>query len=154
MQESNENEVAISQCDIATLSHGENYTLTIIATDNVGNVGEPTSYTWGTDFEPYLANTSSLCTSNLSPTETGQAQAVDDRSFSVIITYTDQKFPCLAIKTWSAMDTAGNKAILRQYYGGPVVQFPIFVLLFYFRFSPVWILDFRFSPVLIFDSHR
>ena len=116
MQESNENEVAISQCDIATLSHGENYTLTIIATDNVGNVGEPTSYTWGTDFEPYLANTSSLCTSNLSPTETRQAQAVDDRSFSVIITYTDQKFPCLAIKTWSAMDTAGNKAILRQKY--------------------------------------
>ena len=123
-EESNENEVAISQCDIghfytSTLSHGENYTLTIIATDNVGNVGEPTSYTWETDFEPpiigYLANTSSLCTSNLSPTETGQAQAVDDRSFNVIITYTDQKFPCLAIRTWSAMDTAGNKAILRQY---------------------------------------
>ena len=34
------------------------------------------------------------------------------------------------------------------------MQFPIFVLLFYFRFSPVWFLDFRFSPVLIFDSHR
>ena len=41
-----------------------------------------------------------------------------------------------------------------KFYGGPVVQFPIFVLLFYFRFSPVWFLDFRFSPVLIFDSHR
>ena len=102
-----------------SLLHGKQYTLIVTATDEVGNVGQPTGYTWETDFEAPIisgvANTSGSCTSNLSPTDTGQAQAVDDRPSGVTITFYDQRMTCSIARTWRAVDAAGNEGIFVQY---------------------------------------
>ena len=102
-----------------SLSHGKQYTFSVTATDQVGNVGEPVSYTWNTDFEvPTIfgvMNTSAICTTNLAPDQTGHAQAVDDGIFAIPVTFHDQKFACSVSRTWRAQDKAGNIGMLTQY---------------------------------------
>ena len=101
------------------LSHGRYYTLSVTATDEAGNVGEPVSYTWETDFEPPtvfgVANTSALCTGDLSPAETGKAFARDNRDTAPTVSFWDRRMPCSITRTWRAVDEAGNIGTLTQY---------------------------------------
>ena len=113
-----------------TLNHGQTYQLSVVATDGVGNVGEPVSYSWETDFEPPIvfgvANTSTLCTGDLSPAQTGQAEANDNRDLAPTVTFRDQRMPCFTARMWRAVDTAGNTGTLMQYITlqyMPVVSF-------------------------------
>ena len=102
-----------------SLSHRKHYVFSVSATDQVGNIGDPVSYTWETDFEAPLIfgvmNTSILCTSDLSPAQVGQAQAVDDRTSVVGVTFSDQKRMCSIARTWRGTDSAGNVGLLTQY---------------------------------------
>ena len=101
------------------LSHGESFIFTVTATDQVGNIAEPISYTWKTDFEAPIVfgvmNTSIPCTSDLSPTHAGQAQAVDNTSSIVGVTFIDRRMTCSIARTWRATDSAGNVGLLTQY---------------------------------------
>ena len=112
------------------LSHGRYYTLSVTATDEAGNVGEPVSYTWETDFEPPtvfgVVNASTLCTGDLSPVQTGQALARDNRDPAPTISFRDQRMPCSIARTWRAVDSAGNLGTMIQYITleyAPVVNF-------------------------------
>ena len=112
------------------LSHGRYYTLSVTATDEAGNVGEPVSYTWETDFEPPtvfgVVNASTLCTGDLSPVQTGQALARDNRDPAPTISFQDQRMPCSIARTWRAVDSAGNLGTMIQYITleyAPVVNF-------------------------------
>ena len=88
-----------------------NYTLVIVATDQLGNTGERTSYSWETDFEaPVITvpqNLSGLCGST-GPEQIGQAQVSDNRPESVSLTYRDVQTGCSIRRTWTATDRAGN----------------------------------------------
>ena len=101
------------------LSHGRHYLFSVTATDEVGNIGEPVSHSWETDFEaPILfgvMNMSALCTSDLSPTQTGQARAVDNRTSIEEITFSDQMTECSIRRAWRATDSAGNMGFLIQF---------------------------------------
>ena len=123
-EENEDTEVVFSPCNSGhyitpPLSHGKQYTFSVTAIDQVGNVGEPVSHTWETDFEaPTLfgvMNTSALCTGDLSPVHTGEAQAVDDRTSITRITFSDQRMMCSLTRTWRATDSAGNVGFLTQY---------------------------------------
>ena len=102
-----------------SLSHASFYTLLVVATDQAGNVGEPARYTWETDFEAPVvlgvANSSSLCTGDLSPDQTGQPEARDNRDPAPRITFHDRKISCSIARTWMAVDLAGNVGTLTQY---------------------------------------
>ena len=122
--EENDGSAVASPCNMgwyqtSSLSHGKCYILTVTATDEVGNVGEPESYSWKTDFEPpiiiFIKNTSTTCTSDISPVQTGQAQAIDNGTSVVSITYFDHMMPCSIARTWRASDVAGNVGLLTQY---------------------------------------
>ena len=111
-----------SQCNRGTFStpilqHNENYTFSVTATDQVGNKGEPTRYAWITDFEPPhifgITNLSILC-SDTSPEHTGQAQAMDNTSAVVSVTYRDVNLGCSIQRNWVATDEAGNTVHLIQ----------------------------------------
>ena len=119
-----------------TLQHNDRYSFMVTATDEVGNKGEPTRYTWMTDFEaPHIfgiKNLSILC-SDTSPEHTGQAQAIDNTSAVVSIAYKDINFECLIKRSWMATDEAGNIAHLIQNINlkftptvslSPIVSFP------------------------------
>ena len=100
-----------------TLEHNNSYTFSVTATDQVGNKGEPARYEWMTDFDaPHIfgvKNLSILC-SDTNPEHTGEAQAMDNTSAVVSITYRDVKFGCLIKRNWMAMDEASNTAHLIQ----------------------------------------
>ena len=123
-QESNDTEELYFPCNIRrfvtpSLSHGKRYVFSVMATDQVGNIGEPVSHIWETDFvAPMLygvMNVSVLCTGDFSPSKTGQAQAVDDRTAIVGIRFRDQRMMCSITRTWRATDSAGNVGVLAQY---------------------------------------
>ena len=101
------------------LSHGRHYLFSVTATDEAGNIGEPVSHSWETDFEaPILfgvMNISALCTSDLSPTQTGEARAVDNRTSIEEITFSDQNTGCSIRRAWRATDSAGNVGFLIQF---------------------------------------
>ena len=101
----------------STLEHNTNYTFSVTATDQVGNEGEIVSYTWETDFEsPHVfgvQNVSVSC-SDTSPNHTGQAQAIDNRTEMLALTYNDIHLGCFIRRTWTATDKAGNTAVLMQ----------------------------------------
>ena len=94
-----------------------NYMLQVRATDQVGNQGDSVSYTWETDFEAPriigIQNTSVLC-NDTSPTNTGQAWAVDNRPENVLLMYSDAHIGCSVRRTWRATDTADNSVFLVQ----------------------------------------
>ena len=102
-----------------SLSHGKQYTFSVTATDQVGNTGESVSHTWETDFEEPIVfgvmNASTLCTGDLSPASTGQAQAVDNQTAVVGIRFSDRRMSCSIQRTWRATDSAGNVGFLVQY---------------------------------------
>ena len=102
-----------------SLSHGKHYVFSVSATDQVGNIAEPISYTWKTDFEAPIVfgvmNTSIPCTGDLSPSHTGQAQAVDNTTSIVGVTFIDRRMTCSIVRTWRASDSAGNVGLLTQY---------------------------------------
>lgn len=102
-----------------SLVHDQTYTFSVKATDQVGNAGQPVSVTWHTDFEDPtvfgVTNTSAVCTGNISPTTTGQAQAIDNTSAVVAVRYTDNNTGCFIQRTWEAVDSAGNTASVTQY---------------------------------------
>ena len=102
------------------LNHNATNIITIIATDIVGNRGNPVTYVWETDFESpqisNLRNISVLCT-DTNPSHTGQAQATDDRSAFPSVTYSDVQLGCSLERTWMAVDEAGNVAHFVQYIG-------------------------------------
>ena len=102
-----------------SLSHASFYTLLVVGTDQAGNVGEPERYTWETDFEApvvlEVANSSSLCTGDLSPDQTGQPEARDNRDPAPRITFHDRQMSCSIARTWRAVDLAGNVGTLTQY---------------------------------------
>ena len=113
-----------------TLDHNATNTIIITATDQVGNKGEPVSYSWETDFESPIiygiSNVSAPC-NNSNPSYTGEAQAVDDKSRFPSITYSDANFGCILIRTWLATDDAGNNGSLAQYIN---IDFsPVIILL-------------------------
>ena len=123
-EDSDDTGVAIFPCNSGrysspSLSHGKLYRFSVTATDQVGNIGEPVSHTWETDFEaPTLfgvMNTSALCTGDLSPAKTGQAQAEDDRTSITRITFSDRRMSCSITRTWRATDSARNVGFLTQY---------------------------------------
>ena len=93
------------------LSANTNYTLVVVATDQLGNTGERVSYSWETDFEPPVIsisqNSRGLCGST-GPEHTGQAQVSDNRPESVSLTYSDLQTGCAIRRTWTATDGAGN----------------------------------------------
>ena len=101
------------------LSHASFYTLLVVGTDQAGNVGEPERYTWETDFEAPVvlgvANSSSVCTGDLSPDQTGQPEARDNRDPAPRITFHDRRMSCSIARTWRAVDLAGNVGTLTQY---------------------------------------
>ena len=102
----------------STLHHNISYTLSIVATDQIGNTAEPVTYTWRADFViPSLfgvTNTSAPC-GNTSPNYVGHAQATDDIGISFSPTYVDARTGCTLRRTWRAEDNAGNRAELVQY---------------------------------------
>ena len=111
------------------LQHNTNYTLSIVATDQVGNRGKPVTYAWETDFESPtvfgVSNISVPC-NNTNPSHTGQAQATDDNSLFPSITYSDDNLGCSLRRTWLATDEAGNTGSLAQYINlefSPVLTF-------------------------------
>ena len=93
------------------LSPNTNYTLVIVATDQLGNTAEGISYSWETDFEaPDITvsqNLSGSCGST-GPEHVGQAQVSDNRPESVSLTYSDVQTGCSIRRTWMATDRAGN----------------------------------------------
>ena len=100
-----------------SLQHNTNYTLTIVATDQVGNRGKPTAYSWETDFErPIVFGISDISTpcNNTNPVYSGTAQATDDRSMLPLVTYSDVNLGCFLRRTWLATDEAGNTGSLKQ----------------------------------------
>ena len=103
-----------------TLEHNTSYIFSVTATDQVGNKGEAMTYAWETDFEsPHvygIQNVSVLC-SNVSPEHAGQAQATDNRPENLTLTYSDIHLGCSIRRTWTAMDEAGNTALLVQNIG-------------------------------------
>ena len=103
-----------------TLDHNATNTIIIIATDQVGNRGDPVTYVWETDFvSPQIfgvSNLSVVCTNTI-PDYTGRAQAIDDRSAFPSVTYSDVQLGCSLERTWTAMDEAGNIAHYVQYIG-------------------------------------
>ena len=102
----------------STLQHNISYTLSIVATDQVGNTAEPVTYTWSTDFvSPSLfgvTNTSAPC-GNTSPNYVGYAQVTDDIGVSSSPTPFDAQFGCTLRRIWRVEDNAGNRAELVQY---------------------------------------
>ena len=102
-----------------SLSHGKQYTFSVTATDQVGNTGESVSHTWETDFEEPIVfgvmNARTLCTGDLSPASTGQAQAVDNQTAVVGIRFSDRRMSCSIQRTWRATDSAGNVGFLVQH---------------------------------------
>ena len=102
----------------STLQHNNSYTLSIVATDQVGNVAEPVTYTWSTDFVgPRIfgvTNTSVPC-GNTALSYTGRAQVSDDIDVSPLLSYYDVHLGCSLRRTWRAADNAGNVATLIQY---------------------------------------
>ena len=103
-----------------TLDHNATNTIIITATDQVGNRGEPVTYVWETDFvSPRIfgiGNLSVVCTNTI-PDYTGEAQAIDDKSGFLSVTYSDVQLGCSLERTWTAMDEAGNTAHYVQYIG-------------------------------------
>ena len=111
------------------LQHNTNYTLSLVATDQVGNRGEPVTYSWKTDFEGPtifgISNVSVPC-NNTNPSHTGQALATDDNSLFPLITYSDDNLGCSVRRTWLATDEAGNTGSLVQHINlefSPVLTF-------------------------------
>ena len=96
-----------------TLSPNTNYTLLVVATDQLGNTAESISYSWETDFEAPSINISQdsigLC-GFTSPEHIEQAQATDNRPEHVPLTYSDIQTGCSIRRTWTATDSAGNVA--------------------------------------------
>ena len=99
------------------LEHNGNYTILVIATDAVGNKGEAIIYSWETDFENRqvfgIHDLSAQCT-DVSPQQTGQPNATDDRSETVSLTHSDTHLGCSIRRTWTAKDEAGNVAHVMQ----------------------------------------
>ena len=100
-----------------SLQNNNNYTLSIIVMDRIGNRAQSVSYKWETDFvSPVIfgvSNTSVPC-SETSTIITGQAEALDDRSASPSLAYSDQNLGCSIRRTWVAIDDASNRAQLVQ----------------------------------------
>ena len=95
------------------LSPNTNYTLVVIATDQLGNTAEGVSYSWITDFEAPAINISQsvdgLC-GFTDPEHTGEAQTTDNRPEGVSLTFRDVQNGCTIRRTWMATDNAGNIA--------------------------------------------
>ena len=112
----------VSQCDngvyfTPTLQHNGNYTFMVTATDKAGNKGKIVVYNWETDFEsPSITGIQNLSTScdETNPAQTGQAQAVDDRSEVLALIYNDVNMGCSIERYWEARDEAGNTARVLQ----------------------------------------
>ena len=102
-----------------TLMNNHTYFFSVTPIDCVGNIGQPVNYTWTADFEQPnvfgVTNTSILCTEDLSPNTIGQAEAVDDGTGVASLTYTDHSTGCDVVRTWRAVDLAGNVGELVQY---------------------------------------
>ena len=93
------------------LEHNKTYVFVVIPTDDVGNEGDESSFTWETDFEnPQITSISnvSVACANVSPDVTGQPSATDNRPEPVSITFRDSNFGCYIQRTWTATDIAGN----------------------------------------------
>ena len=111
------------------LQHNTNYTLSIVATDQVGNRGEPVTYSWETDFEaPTIFGVSNISVpcNDTNPSDTGQALATDDNSLFPSVTYSDDNLGCSLRRTWLATDEAGNTGSLPQYINlefSPVITY-------------------------------
>ena len=99
------------------LQHSAEYTFIVTATDQVGNRGESTTYTWETDFQSPLIfgvdNTTVQC-SMATPEHTGFARAEDDKSENISVMYGDINLGCSIKRTWTAVDEAGNAGFLVQ----------------------------------------
>ena len=100
-----------------TLLHNVSYTVSVIATDQIGNIASPITYTWETDFvSPVIfgvSNTSAPCT-DTSTNQAGQAQATDDKLAFPSVVFHDFHQGCSIRRTWTATDDAGNSATLDQ----------------------------------------
>ena len=100
-----------------TLQHNVSYTVSVIATDEIGNIASPITYIWETDFvAPVIFgvnDTSALCT-DTSTNQAGQARATDDKSAFPSIVFHDFRQGCSIRRTWTATDDAGNSATLDQ----------------------------------------
>ena len=100
-----------------TLLHNVSYTVSVIATDQIGNIASPITYTWETDFvSPVIFgvnDTSAPCT-DTSTNQAGQAQATDDKSAFPSVVFRDFYQGCSIRRTWTATDDAGNSATLDQ----------------------------------------
>ena len=103
-----------------TLKNNVSYMLSVIATDYVGNRGQPINYQWETDFvKPQIFginDTTALCSDTI-PDYTGRPQVTDDRSVISSLTYYDSNHGCSIKRTWTAIDGAGNSAHLEQQIG-------------------------------------
>jgi len=100
-----------------TLQNNVSYTLSVVAIDTVGNIGQPMNYQWDTDFiKPHIfgVNDTGVPCSNISPDYTGRPQATDDRSVISSLTYYDRQVDCLVKRTWVGRDEAGNTDYLLQ----------------------------------------
>ena len=101
-----------------SLSHGITYTFCIIPYDHVYNIGQTVCYTWETDFENPtvfgVIDTNALCTGDLSPANTGEAQAVDNDTAIASLTFSDSSTGCSLERTWRAVDLAGNVGEVTQ----------------------------------------
>ena len=100
-----------------TLLHNVSYTFSVAAIDQAGNKGKQIPYTWHTDFDDPriggIRNTSTFCNST-DPEYTGQAQAHDDTSNVVSLTFNDIALECSIERHWIATDEAGNTADIIQ----------------------------------------
>ena len=112
------------QCDSGVfttpyLQNNVSYTLSVTATDYVGNKGQPANYQWETDFinpQIYDIDDTSIHCSDTILNNTGQPQASDDRAAIPSLDYSDISLGCSIERIWLATDGAGNVASLVQLY--------------------------------------
>ncbi|XP_068683141.1 uncharacterized protein [Montipora foliosa] len=109
-----------SQCNTKrytenNLQNRKTYVFGVRGTDDVGNQGNPVTYTWKVDLLPptisNMATQSVDCTSDLSPSALGTPSVSDNEGANITLNHQD--IPgggCSFHRKWTAKDQAGNSA--------------------------------------------
>ncbi|KAL9963564.1 hypothetical protein ACROYT_G027084 [Oculina patagonica] len=113
-----------SQCNtkrysVNNLQNGQTYVFGVRGTDDVGNQGNPVTYTWKVDLQPPVISNMAAqtvdCTSDLSPSALGKPSVSDNEGPNIALTHQDiAGGSCSFQRKWTATDQAGNSASKTQ----------------------------------------
>ncbi|CAH3149847.1 unnamed protein product [Pocillopora meandrina] len=111
---------AYSRCNsnrytASKLQNEKTYVFYVRGTDDVGNQGNPDSYTWTVDLQPpvtsNMASQTVDCKSDLSPSTLGKPSVSDNEGSNTILTHQDlPASSCSFQRKWTATDQAVNSA--------------------------------------------